>query len=129
MEITGRLTHFGDRVEGQSQRGPWRKQLFVIETLEQYPCKVALLAWNDQCDTLDVLNLGDTITAQISIESREFNDKWYTDVKAYNIKGASQQSPQVAQVPNPPLAPLTPMPGAQQQNMNFNTEGSDDLPF
>lgn len=127
MEITGKLVAIGDIMEGQGARGPWQKQLFVIETAEQYPKKVACLVWGDKVNDIAALNLGDTLTVGIDIESREFNGRWYTDVKAWSIKATAQGAP--VQIPNPPLAPLPPMPGAQQQNMDFNTEGSDDLLF
>ena len=108
--ITGRLTNIGERVEGDSARGHWTKQLIVIETMEQYPKKVALQLWGDDVEKADVLNLGDTLTADISIEIREFNGRWYTDVRARNIRGAGQP----AGIPEPPQQPLPPMPSAQQ---------------
>lgn len=129
MELTGKLVAIGDIIEGQGARGPWQKQIFVIETMDQYPKKIACLAWNDKVNDIAVLNLGDVLTVGIDLESREFNGKWYTDVKAWSIKGASLSASQAAQTPNPPQAPLPPMPGTQQQDIYFNTEDSDDLPF
>lgn len=129
MELTGKLVAIGDIIEGQGARGTWRKQIFAIETMEQYPKKVAFMAWGDRCDDVAVLNLGDTLTVQFDVESREFNGKWYTDLKAWSIKGASLSASQAAQIPNPPQQPLPPMPGTQQQDIYFNTEDSDDLPF
>ena len=126
MELTGKLVAIGDITEGQSARGTWRKQIFAIETMEQYPKKGAFMAWGDRCDDVAVLNLGDTLTVQFDVESREFNGKWYTDLKAWSIKGAQPQGAP-AQIPNPPQAPLPPMPG-QQFDMNEGNNG-DDLPF
>ena len=127
MELTGKLVAIGDITEGQSARGTWRKQIFAIETMEQYPKKVAFMAWGDRCDDVAVLNLGDTLTVQFDVESREFNGKWYTDLKAWSIKGAQQPQGAPAQIPNPPQQPLPPMPG-QQFDMNEGNNG-DDLPF
>lgn len=127
MEITGTLVAIGDIMEGQGARGPWQKQLFVIETAEQYPKKVACLAWGDKVNDIAVLNLGDVLTVGIDIESREFNGKWYTDVKAWSIKTQQQPQGAPAQIPNPALQPLPPMPGAESQ---YNiSKGSDDLLF
>lgn len=124
MEITGTLVAIGDIMEGQGARGPWKKQLFVIETAEQYPKKVACLAWGDKVNDIAALNLGDRLTVGIDIESREFNGRWYTDVKAWSIKGAARGAP--AQIPNPPLPPLT----GTQGEFNINEGGAgDDLPF
>ena len=126
MELTGKLVAIGDITEGQGARGTWRKQIFAIETMEQYPKKVAFMAWGDRCDDVAVLNLGDTLTVQFDVESREFNGKWYTDLKAWSIKGAQPQGAP-AQIPNPPQQPLPPMTG-QQFDMNEGNNG-DDLPF
>lgn len=126
MEIKGTLTHIGDLVEGNGQKGPWKKQIFVIQTQEQYPKNVALLAWNERCNDVDALNLGDVISVSFDIESREFNGKWYTDLKAWKIQGANAAAPQAAQAPAP-----QPMP--QPQNPFANAESlepqGDDLPF
>ena len=127
MELTGKLVAIGDITEGQSSRGTWRKQIFAIETVEQYPKKVAFMAWGDRCDDVAVLNLGDTLTVQFDIESREFNGKWYTDLKAWSIKGAQPQGAP-AQIPNPPQQPLPPMQQPPQFDMNEGN-ANDDLPF
>ena len=124
MELTGKLVAIGDITEGQSARGTWRKQIFAIETMEQYPKKVAFMAWGDRCDDVAVLNLGDTLTVQFDVESREFNGKWYTDLKAWSIKGAQPQGAP-AQIPNPPQAPLPPT----TDGWNLNPNNNDDLAF
>ena len=55
MELTGKLVAIGDITEGQSARGTWRKQIFAIETMEQYPKKVAFMAWGDRCDDRELV--------------------------------------------------------------------------
>ena len=42
MEIIGKVVRLGNLIEGQSARGPWRKQDLIIETEEQYPRTVCL---------------------------------------------------------------------------------------
>ena len=69
------------------------------------------------------LTEGDVIKAGISIESREFNGKWYTDVRAYNL-GLVSSAPQQAVVEQP--QPQT-QPTCQQAEF-FGTN-DDDLPF
>ena len=129
MELTGKLINVGDCQEGQGARGPWKKQQFVIETMEQYPKKIVMTAWGDRVNDLEFLYIGDTLTVKFDLDSREYNGRWYLEAKAWDIKGAQQQQPQgaPAQIPNPPQAPLPPMPG-QQFDMNEGNNG-DDLPF
>jgi hypothetical protein len=125
MEIQGKFIRLGNLVEGTSTRGAWRKQELIIETIEQYPKQVCLLCWGDTIDALATLGEGDVIKAGISIESREFNGKWYTDVRAFGL-GLVSSAPQQAVVEQPTPAPA-PQPTYQQAD--FFTEQTDDLPF
>lgn len=124
MNIEGKFIRLGNLVEGTSARGAWRKQELIIETIEQYPKQVCLLCWGDTIDALATLNEGDVIKAGISIESREFNGKWYTDVRAFGL-GLVSSAPVVEQkIPAP-----TPAPQPTYQQADFFAEQADDLPF
>lgn len=125
MEIKGKFIRLGNLVEGTSARGAWRKQELIIETIEQYPKQVCLLCWGDTIDALATLGEGDVIKAGISIESREFNGKWYTDVRAFGL-GLVSSAPQQAVVEQP--APTT-APQPIYQQADFFAEQADDLPF
>lgn len=124
MNIEGKFIRLGNLVEGTSARGAWRKQELIIETIEQYPKQVCLLCWGGTIDALSTLNEGDVIKACISIESREFNGKWYTDVRAFGL-GLVSSAPVVEQkIPAP-----TPAPQPTYQQADFFAEQADDLPF
>ena len=104
--LTGKLRSFGELKEGSSQKGAWRKQDFVIETLdEKYPKLINLEIWNDGVDKIKSCTIGDTLSIPISIESREHNSKWYTTVKAIgvNVTSSMPKSPYqaAADVPDP----------------------------
>lgn len=71
---------------GQGQNGPWLKQSFVIETQEQFPKKVCIVCWNDKAEILKQLKTGDEVKVAVNIESREYNGKWYTNVKAWKVE-------------------------------------------
>lgn len=132
MEIIGKVVQLGTLTEGSSSRGAWKKQELIIETVEQYPKKVCLVCWNDRVAEANNFAVGQTIKAQISIESREFNGKWYTDVRPYRFDietAQSQAQPQFQQ--NPQNQNF----GNQQQTPQmpatdyFTTDNGDDLPF
>lgn len=127
MEIQGKFLRLGSLTEGTSARGAWRKQELIVETIEQYPKQVCLLCWGDTIDALATLNEGDIIKAGISIESREFNGKWYTDVRAFGL-GLVSSAPQQAVVEQPTPQP-TPQPQPTYQQADFFAEQADDLPF
>jgi len=71
--------------------------------------------WGEKVDE-NRINVGEKITASINIESREYNGRWYTDVRAWKIaKDGSTQSSD-----SPPM------------DASFAPDaisGSDDLPF
>ena len=84
MEITGKIINILPEETGQGKNGPWKKQSFIIETQEQFPKKVCIVNWGDKVD-LKSNGVNDMVTVSINIESREFNGKWYTDVKAWRM--------------------------------------------
>lgn len=72
---------------GSSARGPWCKQDFVVETIETYPRKICMNVWgNDKVAELEGYNAGEVLAVSVNIESREFNGRWYTDVRAWKIQ-------------------------------------------
>lgn len=88
---------------GVSKAGKdWKKQTIILEeTDSQYPKKVAVTVWNDMVDKVATKNINDVISCAIKVESREYNSRWYTDVSAYALHGASgstqpTQAPPVA---------------------------------
>lgn len=91
LELSGQVLKLLPEQSGQSQRGPWKKRDFILETNEQYPKKVAITCWGEKVDEISSLNPGTPVTVGINIESREYNDRWYTDIKAWRIDvGGSQ---------------------------------------
>ena len=84
MEITGKIIQILPEQSGESARGSWRKQEYVLETDGQYPKKICFMAWGDKIDEFAIRET-ETVTAVINLESREYNGRWYTDVKAWKV--------------------------------------------
>ncbi|GAB2782606.1 DUF3127 domain-containing protein [Rhabdobacter roseus] len=116
MELTGAVISLLPEVSGQGKNGTWRKQEFVLEIPAQYPRKVCITMWGDKIDQFN-LKVGDSVTASIDIESREYNGRWYTEVKAWKVEKAGSTPAGASSEPNFP--PVT----------TFSEEDSDDLPF
>ena len=117
LEIKCRLLDKLSVQNGTSARGPWCKQDFIVETLEQYPRKICMNVWGqDQVNELASFNAGEMLTVSINIESREFNGRWYTDVRAWRIQKDAVEG---AQVP-PQTDPF--------MNIQAEDDGGD-LPF
>jgi len=134
LELTGKLVKVLAPQTGTGKNGNWVKQDFILETIEQYPKKVCVSAWGDKAEDIKRYGLGDTLRVSINLESREFNDKWYTDARAWRIEdeiAANKSRPEQAS-------------GQQAQGDNFGFEPyspsstkvnepapavDDDLPF
>jgi len=121
MEIKGKLIKLLDQQSGQGKNGTWVKQEFIIETQEQYPRKVCISLWGDKVKELESIQVGDLLTASINIESREYNGRWYTDVRAWRIvKENTSNNPSTP----PDLPPLN------ELDIPENIPGDDDgMPF
>lgn len=135
MEIIGKVVRLGALTEGTSARGPWRKQDLIIETEEQYPRTVCLTCWTNQIDEIQKFAPGQTIKAQIEISSREFNGKWYTDVRVWRFDpvGAAQAPAAAAQPAQPAQQPMVhqtpPTTAATPEYYAPSEDSTDDLPF
>ena len=86
LEITGKVIQILPQQSGVGKNGAWSKREFVIETFEQFPRKVCISVWGDKSDNLEQQHpVGNMVNVSINIESREYNGKWYTDVRAWKI--------------------------------------------
>lgn len=86
MQIKGKITHILGQQSGTSKAGKdWKKIQFVIEAEGEKPKSVLLNAMNKAVDTVETCDVGDVISANFDIESREYKGKWYTDINAWGI--------------------------------------------
>ena len=106
----------------------WMTQEYVLEVPGQYPKRCLFNIFGE--DRIKQFNIqqGEDLTIQFDIDAREYNGRWFNDIRAYNvIRGQVQPAagmPQAAQFP--PAGATAPFPPAQEPA----AEGSaDDLPF
>jgi hypothetical protein len=116
MEISGVVVNLLPLQSGQGKNGTWKKQEFILETPGQYPKKVCMNLWGEKVDEIKI-SVGEKITASINIESREYNGRWYTDVRAWKIQKESGGK-SGGDVPPP-----------AEDNFVPDNSGTDDLPF
>ncbi|RIW18126.1 DUF3127 domain-containing protein [Algoriphagus lacus] len=85
MDLSGKIITQLPEVGGSSKSGnAWRKQEYILETGGQYPKKVCLSVWGDKIEQFG-LKVGEQVTLGIDVESREYNGRWYTEVKVYKV--------------------------------------------
>ena len=144
MELIGKIIQILPLQEGVSKAGnPWKKQEYILETLgTQYPRKVCFNLFGDNVDKFP-MQVGQDVTVSIDIESREFNGRWYTDVRAWNVLNGVQlagaPAPGFAVAPAQPAAPApgfasapaqpAPQAAPAQPSPAAIPTPADDLPF
>jgi hypothetical protein len=128
MNISGKVFQVLAEAKGEGKNGPWSRQDFVMETEDQFPKKVCISVWNGKINVRD-LSPGDAVNVEISVESREYNGKWYTDVKAVGLTLNKVKEGKTENLPADPFEhlpenkPLSQLPGAEEAGQE------DDLPF
>ena len=85
MQLTAKLIQLLPIQTGTSKNGEWKKIDIIVETDGQYPKKLCVSIWSDKINEQQLV-LGNKLTIDFDIESREYNNKWYTDIKAYKIE-------------------------------------------
>lgn len=87
MQLTAKLVQVLPLQTGTGKNGQWKKQDIIVETEGQYPKKVCVSIWGDKINE-QVLKPGNMLNISFDVESREYNGRWYTDVKAWRVEPA-----------------------------------------
>ena len=85
MEIKGTIIAALPEVSGVSSRSgnPWKKREYVLENTEgNFPRKVAFTCFGENADKIQ-LQVGQAVTMYFDVESREYNGRWYTDIRCW----------------------------------------------
>lgn len=72
-------------VTGQSARGEWKKQEVIFELPGEFNRKLCVGFWNDRAVDAAALRPGDRVALSVNVESREYNGRWYTEVRAWRM--------------------------------------------
>ena len=124
LDLVAKLVRKFPVQSGTSARGSWSKQEFVVETQENYPRTICMNVWGaDKVEELSRYREGELYKFHINLESREFNQRWYTDVRAWRIEPVEVQQTTGG---TPSYAPPTPM---ISENDLLIPGSEDDLPF
>jgi hypothetical protein len=123
MELTGNIVDILPITSGVSKGGKaWKKQEIAIEIPGTYPKTVAFSLFGDKCENHG-LTVGQNTTIHINIESRKYNDRYFTEVSAWKVEmnGYNHSGNQ--------------QPKQEQRTVDLvlpsfsSTDTSDDLPF
>jgi len=134
LELIGSLTKKLPAQSGTSARGEWQKQEFVIKTQDNFPKDVCLNVWGaDKVADLASYSEGELLKISFNVESREYNQRWYTDLRAWRIERAGNEgdapTSQAQSFSQPNTQGFSPQTAQQLPGDLPEDAGEDDLPF
>lgn len=120
MELEGKIIRYLGEQSGTSKAGkPWKKKEWVAETFGTYPRKVKFHIFGERADNIN-LEVGKDYSMTIEVESREFNDRWYTDVSVLRAQELTAN----------PQGNAYGQPGGYPSAQNsYPSQGANGMPF
>lgn len=128
--IQGKIIQAFPPRSGQSAKGSWMAQDFLLESYDQpYTRKCLFSVWGE--DRLKQFNIkeGDDLSVDIDVDAREYQGRYYNSVRAWRVTPLpANMIPQQPDVPGvvvpPPTMPVNPVSETPQGG-----DVTEDLPF
>lgn len=119
FEVQCKILEILPEQRGTSSRGEWVRRGFVGETLGEYPKKLQFDVMGEERwqKMSQYVQVGREVKVSFDVESRSWNNKWFTSLSCFSVYGGGQQQNNPAPTAQPAPAP------AQESN------GNDNLPF
>lgn len=123
MEFEGVVYKIMPVTRGTSARGEWQRQDVVFDYNDggQFSRKICVTFFNKESDVAK-LREGETFLVSVNIESREYNGRWYTDIRAWRLQPKQAEVPGAGPMPDMP-------PIAEELSYASSPAEVDDLPF
>ncbi len=134
MDIVGKIIQVLPLQKGISKTSgkEWQVQSYVLETQEQYPRKVCFELFGEDRIKANPCSLDDIVTVSFDIESREFNGRWFTSIRAWRVQQGATPADNGTLTPTPQAADAAkgaPQADVQSFDAAAGTDESGDLPF
>ena len=115
LKVSGEIKTISEIQTGTSKQGnEWKKLGFQVETTGDYPKSVYFTVFGEEkVDNFMKFNKqGQNVEVSFNVESREYNDRWYTDLNAWKVYTLEES-----------------VASATEEKKEEWTKASDDLPF
>ena len=97
MEVKGKVKMKLDLETGRSKAGKeWQKQSIVIDTGGEFNNLIAVSAFGDKVQKMNMLEEGMTVSILCNVYSREYNGKYYHNIDGYHFTNQSNNTEFVA---------------------------------
>lgn len=93
MEFTGKIIAVLTPREGQTARGSWKSQQYVIESEGEHPHRMLFDVFG--ADKIQQLNIqqGETLTVSFDPRAEQKDGRWYGNNRAWNVTHQMQATP------------------------------------
>lgn len=124
MEFEGKVLEILAPVTGQSARGTWERQTVVFEQPNKQYGKELAVTFMNKAQEVANLRVGENYIVSFDIESRNYQGRWYTDVRAWRVQPVQSQA----------QPPVQDMPSFMEEPQPSYSTGAaagviDDMPF
>lgn len=129
LELEGKIKMKLAPQSGQSARGQWVRQDFVVEYPDgNFTSEACFSAWGqERVDELGKFGVGASVKVSFNVKAREYSGRWYNDLRVWRISAVQASAPQVEA---PQAAPV--MAGNAAPPPSFSdmpVDLGEDLPF
>ena len=123
MDFEGKVMQILPAVTGQSARGTWERQTVVFEQPNKQYGKELAVTFMNKGQEVASLRVGESYLVSFDIESRNYQGRWYTDVRAWRVQ------PLQAAAASAPAANMPPFMEEPQPSYAAGAGVVDDMPF
>jgi len=120
MQLIGKLANVLPEVKGNGKNGTWSKKDIIISTDDRYPKNICISIWGEKIN-LSNYKIGDVLIIDVDIESKEYNSRWFTEIKAWRISKKEINEPE-----NNSISPIS---TKSDNNPIQSNDDLDKLPF
>jgi len=126
MEFEGTVYRIMPVTKGTSARGDWQRQDVIFDYSDggNFTRKMCVTFFNHP-DDVAKLREGSRYQVSVNIDAREYNGRWFTDIRAWRLQPVEEAAAPAAAPAMPDLPPLT----AEPTYATAPTQEVDDLPF
>ena len=96
LTLEGRISAKLAPQSGQSARGAWARQDFVLEYPDgNFTSSACFTAWGpEKVAELDKFRVGDPVKVSFNVRAREYSGRWYNDLRIWKIEAAGADGAQ-----------------------------------
>lgn len=123
MDFEGKVLEILPAVTGQSARGQWERQTVIFEQPQKQYGKEIAVTFMNKGQEVASLRVGENYIVSFDMESRKFNERWYTDIRAWRIQPVQAAA-------QPPVESVPPFVEEPMHAAGGSSVGVvDDMPF